>query len=115
MLSILLFLFPAGFSLKIKDDFFKDEMNTKDYVLTFIKYAVIINFIMFTFLYLYSHGKEANMVVLLDDVSFIFKYFVISTVVSVFVPVVDEYLKKFIDFKITVKKIEDKDVKKNRK
>lgn len=114
MISLLLFLFPAGFSLKIKDDFFKEDMKTKDYILTFMKYVVVINSIMFVILYLYNANKKFMLSVSLDDIGFIFKYMLTSSVLAVIVPVVDEYLRKLVNFKISIKKISDKDIKKNK-
>lgn len=115
MIGLLLFLFPAGFSLKIKDDFFKEDMKIKDYVLTFFKYAVIINLIMFVILFLYNGNKTFMLSVSLDEIGFILKYMIISFVISLVVPFVDEYLRKFIDLKISIKKIGVKDVKKDNK
>ena len=114
MISLLLFLFPAGFSLKIKDVFFKEDMKTKDYILTFMKYVVVINSIMFVILYLYNANKKFMLSVSLDDIGFIFKYMLTSSVLAVIVPVVDEYLRKLVNFKISIKKISDKDIKKNK-
>jgi hypothetical protein len=113
VISLLLFLFPAGFALKIKDDLFEDDMKVKDYVLTFMKYTFIINLIMFVILYLYNANKEFILSVSLEDIGFILKYMIISFVLAIIVPVVDEYLRKFISFKINIRKVSDKDEKKN--
>ena len=115
MIGLLLFLFPAGFAVKVKDDFFEEEMKNKDYVLTYMKYTVIINFIMFVILYLYNANKEFILSVSLENLGFIFKYMVISFVLSIIVPVVDEFLRKFISFKINIRKVSDKDEKKSNK
>ena len=114
MINILLFLLPAGLSLKIKDDFFKEDMDAKDYILTLIKYTLIINFLMFTLLFLYSKGADVSLSISLDNISFIFKYMALSTILAILVPISDEFLKKNISLKINLKKIEDKDDKKNK-
>ena len=115
MIGLLLFLFPAGFSLKIKDDLFRDDMKVKDYVLNFMKYAFIINLIMFIILYLYNANKPFILSVSLEEIGFILKYMIISFVLAIIVPVVDEYLVKFISFKINIRKVSDEDEKKNSK
>ena len=115
MIGLLLFLFPAGFALKIKDDLFSDDMKVKDYVLTFMKYTFIINIIMFVILYLYNANKPFILSVSLEEISFILKYMLISFILAFIVPVVDEYLVKFISFKINIRKVSDKDEKKNSK
>ena len=74
-------------------------MKVKDYVLTFMKYTFIINLIMFVILYLYNANKEFILSVSLEDIGFILKYMIISFVLAIIVPVVDEYLRKFISDK----------------
>lgn len=115
MISLLLFLIPAGFALKIKDDFFNEDMTAKDYVLTFMKYAFIINLIMFVVLYLYNANKEFILSVSLENIGFILKYMLISFVLAIIVPVVDTYLGRFVSFKINIRKVSDEDEKKNNK
>ena len=115
MIGLLLFLFPAGLAVKIKDDFFDEDMKAKDYILTFMKYAVIINLIMFVILYLYNANKPFILSVSLDDIGFILKYMIITFVLAIIVPVVDEFLRKFISFKINIRKVSGKDEKKNSK
>ncbi|MBQ2872616.1 MAG: hypothetical protein IJE89_01290 [Bacilli bacterium] len=115
MIGLLLFLFPAGFALKVKDDFFGEDMKTKDYVLTYMKYTVIINLIMFGVLYLYNANKPFIFSVSLDDIGFILKYAVITFVLAIIVPVVDEFLRKFINFKLIIRKVSDGNEKKTSK
>ena len=115
MISLLLFLFPAGFALKFKDDIFAEEMKNKDYVLTFMKYTFIINLIMFIILYLYNVNKEFILSVSLENIEFIIKYMIIAFALAIIVPVVDEFLRKFISFKINFRKVSEKDEKKNSK
>ena len=115
MVALLLFLFPAGISLKIKDDYFKEELKNKDYVFLYMKYTSLINTLMFIILFLYSRGVDVSMAASFDDLGFVFKYLVLSVVVAIIVPVIDEYIRRCIDLKISFKVIDgDKDVKKNR-
>ncbi len=115
MINIILFLFPAGLSLKIKDDYFKEKLNMKDYLLTFIKYALIINLIVFGILFIYFMGTVTSISYATDNINFIFKYLIIAIFISLFVPIIDEYFKKSFHIKINFKKANGKNVKKNRK
>lgn len=115
MINLILFLFPAGLSLKIKDDYFKEKLNVKDYLLTFVKYVLIINLIVFGILFIYSMGTIASISYATDNIDFIFKFLIIATVVSLFIPLIDEYFKKSINIKINFKKVKEKNVKKKNK
>ena len=115
MVALLLFLFPAGISLKIKDDYFKEELKNKDYIFLYMKYTSLINTLMFIVLFLYSRGVDVSMAASFDDLGFVFKYLVLSAVVAVIVPIIDEYVRKCVDLKINFKTVDEvKNVKKNK-
>lgn len=114
MINLILFLFPAGLSLKIKDDLFKEKLSIKDYILTYVKYALFINLIVFTVLYFYSIGTVASISYALDNIDFIFKYLIIAVVLSIIIPFVDEYIKKNVSLKVNFKQVGKKDDKKNK-
>ena len=67
MVALLLFLFPAGISLKVKDDYFNEELKNKDYIFLYMKYTSLINTLMFIVLFLYSGDMN-------DLISYISKY-----------------------------------------
>ena len=115
MVALLLFLFPAGISLKIKDDYFSEDIKNKDYIFLYLKYTSLINTLMFIVLFLYSRGVAFIMAASFDDLGFVFKYLVLSLVMAVIVPVIDEYIRKCVDLKINFKSIDEvNDDKKNR-
>ena len=116
IIDILLFMFPAGLSLKIREEFFAEEKQIKNIILVYMKYNLIVNLLMFTILYFYSSGESINILYSLESISFIFKYLLLSFIIAIVVPIVDEYIKKYIqvNFKFKViEKIEKKNVKKN--
>ena len=115
MVALLLFLFPAGISLKVKDDYFKEELKNKDYIFLYMKYTSLINTLMFIVLFLYSRGVDVSMDASFDDLGFVFKYLVLSVIVAFIVPIIDEYLNKCINLKINFKMVDEvKNVKKNK-
>lgn len=115
MVALLLFLFPAGISLKIKDDYFKEDLKNKDYVFLYMKYTSLISTLMFIVLFLYSRGVDVSMAASFDDLGFVFKYLLLSTIVAVIVPVADEYIRKCINLKINIKNVDEvKNAKKNK-
>lgn len=115
MVALLLFLFPAGISLKVKDDYFNEELKNKDYIFLYMKYTSLINALMFVILFLYSRGVDVSMAASFDDLGFVFKYLVLSVIVAMIVPVIDEYLNKCIDLKINFKTEDEvKNVKKSK-
>ncbi len=114
MINLILFLFPAGFAVKIKDDLFKEKLNIKDYVLMYFKYALVINFVAFTVLYFYTLGTTSSISYALDNISFIFKYLALATILSIIIPFVDEYIKKNVQLKVNFKQVSKKNVKKSK-
>lgn len=104
MIELIIFLFPAGLSLKIKDDLFKKKLNVKDYILIFIKYTLVINLIVFAILFLYSMGTTASINYALDNIGFIFKYLLLAIIIAIFLPIFDEYIRKNATMKINFKR-----------
>ena len=114
VISLLLFLIPAGFSLKVKEEYFGEEKKLKNLILTYIKYVLFINLMAFLVINLYFNGELYVLSNCLESLSFILKYMLLSTVFAVVVPIVDEYLKKNIQFKLKLKTSEKKNEKKNK-
>lgn len=114
IIDILLFMFPAGLSLKIKEDYFGEEKQIKNIILTYVKYDLIINLLMFTILYFNSKGEFINILYSLESISFIFKYLLLSFFLAIVVPIGDEYIKKYIQVNFKFKVREKKNVKKNK-
>lgn len=114
MILLFLLLFPAGISLKIKDDYFKEELKNIDYVLLYMKYTFIINLIMFLVWFIYSNGGSISISLSFDDLEFILKYMVLSLILAVIVPIIDEYVRNCINLKINMNVKEVKYVKKNK-
>ncbi|MBQ8535247.1 MAG: hypothetical protein IJ463_06140 [Bacilli bacterium] len=112
--SVLLFLFPAGLSLKIKEDYFGEEKRLKDLLLTYIKYVLFINLFVFAVIYFYYKGELLSLSDSLESISFVFKYMLLSIIVSIIVPIGDEYLKKNVHIKLNLKTREKKNEKKNK-
>lgn len=115
MINIILFFFPAAISLIVKEKYFKEKLNNKEYALLYIKYNVLINLISFGILTLYSFGNFVSISYSLDTLSFVFKYLVMTFILSLVVPVLDEYFKKNIDIKLEIRKIEVKNEKRKTK
>ena len=102
MISLIMYLFPAGISLKIKENISKDKYELKDYVFNFVKYAFIINLIAFAVIFFYTIGNVApfGLIDLVNNVGFVFKYFVLTAIISVVLPIVDEYLRRNVKINI---------------
>lgn len=114
IIDILLFMFPAGLSLKIKEEYLGEEKQIKNIILAYVKYALIINLLMFSILYFYSKGEFVNILYSLESISFIFKYLLLSFLFAIVVPFGDEYIKKYIQVNLKFKIREKKNAKKNK-
>lgn len=112
--SVILFLLPAGLSLKIKEDYFGEEKRLKDLLLTYIKYVLFINLLVFAVIYFYYNGELLDLTSCLESISFVFKYMLLSIIVSIIVPIGDEYIKKNVHIKLNIKTREKKNEKKNK-
>lgn len=116
MMYIILFFMPALISLGIKDKYFKERLNLKEYIFLYAKYNILINIVGLNITFLYSLGRVTAINYIVNTISFCFKYLIIVIIMCFLAPIIYEYIDRNVDVKIRIiKQVNKNEKKKNSK
>jgi hypothetical protein len=101
MVQFILMFFPAFISIMIEEKLLKTENNIQQIITKYGFYTAINNIIIFLVLYIMLEEKDVLLNGNFFNVYFIFKYSLISLVISVFSGATVSILNKYFD--ITLK------------
>ena len=106
MIELIIFVLPTFFSLIMNDYFNKNQKTLYGIIKTFGAYCCLNNLIIMIVLFLYKtedfYIKES--IKLFD---FIFNYFTLSSIVDISLPILVEFIKKNVNFKIVFKEVKN--------
>ncbi len=106
MIELIIFILPTFISIIMHDYFNKNEKTIYGIFKTFGAYCCLNNLIMMIVLFLYK-SEDFIFNVQLEISGFIFKYFTLSSIIALLLPIAVEFIKKNVNLKIVFKEVKN--------
>lgn len=102
MIELVTLLFPQSISLMIHNNISKRKGSVTDNITTYMGYVCLTNIIVLGLLFI-KHSDTFSFVDSFDNISFVFKTFVMNILLSIISPIIVCYIKKVFTFNIEFK------------
>jgi len=104
MIEILIFILPTFFALVVNDKINTKEKNLYDIIKNFGGYCCLINLVMMIILFIYI-PNDFDITEHIKRLNFIFKYFLLATILAVILPITVEFIKKNVNINLIFKEV----------
>ena len=108
MIEIIIFVLPTIISLIIHDALKNRENDVYSIIKAFGGYCLLDNLLVMAVLYLYKNG-EFYLSENIQRFDFVFKYFVLASVIATVLPVLVEFIKRNVTIKFIFKEVKNEE------